>query len=138
MLNWQQKAFLAWPRLTNTAARKTTITYKELSQHLDVHHRHVRRALALIQERCMAEHWPPLTILVVSQGGRPGTGFIAWDIDDLPKGRRLVYAWPWDELPNPYAFAGDGATLDQLAQKLVSRPEESAAVYRRRSVSSPR
>jgi hypothetical protein len=79
----------------------------------------------------MAEHWPPLTILVVSQGGGlPGTGFIAWDIDDLPEGRRLVYAWPWQNLTNPFGFAEDGATLDQLAQKLVTSPEESAAVYR--------
>jgi hypothetical protein len=36
---------------------------------------------------------------------------------------------PWHELPNPFGSAEAGTTLEQLAQRLVTKPEESAAVY---------
>jgi putative restriction endonuclease len=59
----------------------------------------------------------------------PSEGFIAWDVDDLDEGYRLVYGYPWRELPNPFGFAETGTTFEQLAQRLVTKPEESTAVY---------
>lgn len=123
------RAALAWPVLTETAASESTITYGRLAQHLGIHPRPIRFVLGVIQDHCLREKLPPLTILVVNQRGAPGEGFIAWDIDDLDEGYRFVYAYPWQELPNPFGFAEAGATLDQLAHRLVTRPQESRIVY---------
>ncbi len=129
-VNQYQRAFLAWPVLTETAAKNTTITYKELGQQIGIHHRTVRLVLGVIQSYCLSEKLPPLTILVVNRDRhKPGEGFIAWDIDDLAKGTQRVYGYPWQDLSNPFAFADGGATLDQLAQRLVTTPEAAASVY---------
>ena len=70
---------------------------------------------------------PLLTILVVNQRGRPGEGFIAWDVDDLQEGYRRVWAYPWHQLPNPFAFALDGETPDELAKRLRPGAAEEQA-----------
>lgn len=124
-----ERAVIAWPVLTETAANESTITYAALAQHLGIHARPIRFVLGVIQDYCMEEKLPPLTILVVNQHGIPGEGFIAWDIDDFPTGYRRVYAEPWNEVPNPFGFAKTGTTLEELAQRLVTKPEESKSVY---------
>ena len=124
-----QRAALAWPILTEVAVGGSKITYAQLAERLGIHPRPVRYVLGVIQDHCLGEKLPPLTILVVNQRGLPGEGFIAWDIDDLDAGYRRVRAHPWHELPNPFGFAGSGVTLELLARRLVSSPGESAAVY---------
>ena len=124
-----QRASLAWPVLTETAANESKITYLALSERIGIHPRPIRFVLGVIQNHCLREKLPPLTILVVNRRGVPSEGFIAWDVDDLEEGYRLVYGYPWHELPNPFGFAEAGTTLEQLAQRLVTKPEESAAVY---------
>ncbi len=132
MVNQYQRAFLAWPVLTETAAHHTTTTYKQTGDRLGIHWRPVRYVLSEIQDYCLDEKLPPLTILVVNQRHHePGEGFIAWDVDDLEEGFRRVYAYPWDLLPNPFAFADTGDTPEELARQLVRKPRESATVYRR-------
>jgi hypothetical protein len=42
-----------------------------------------------------------------------------------------VWAYPWHQIPNPFAFAHDGDTPDDLARYLVRDPQTSAAVYGR-------
>jgi putative restriction endonuclease len=129
-VNHYERAFRAWPVLAEVAGNRATVTYGQLAHQLGIHHRTVRFVLAVIQDYCLQDQLPPLTILVVTQDrGMPGEGFIAWDFDDLPEGYRRVYAYPWQELPNAFAFAGDGATPDELAEQLVVTPEESASVY---------
>jgi putative restriction endonuclease len=131
MVNQYQRAAVAWPVLTETAARTSKITYVQLAQHLGIHPRPIRYVLGVIQDHCMDEKLPPLTILVVNQRGTPGEGFIAWDIDDLDEGYRRVWAYPWYQLANPFAFAAGGDTPDELARHLVRKPQESAAIYGR-------
>ncbi len=132
MVNQYQRAFRAWPVLTESAAQGTTITYVQMGDRLGIHWRPVRYVLGVIQDHCLEEKLPPLTILVVNQRfHEPGEGFIAWDVDDLQEGYRRVYAYPWHQLPNPFAFADDGETPDELARYLVRKPQDSAAVYRR-------
>jgi putative restriction endonuclease len=126
-----ERAARAWPLLTEKAAGESKITYADLSQHLGIHARPIRYVLGVIQDYCLREKLPPLTILVVSRRGFPSEGFIAWDIDDLDEGYRRVYGYPWHELPNPFGFAESGTTLEQLAQRLLTKPEESAEVYGR-------
>ena len=129
MVNQYERAFRAWPALTETAEAHTKITYAQLAQHLGIHPRPIRYVLAIVQDHCLDEKLPPLTILVVNQHGRPGEGFIAWDVDDLEKGYERVWAYPWQLLPNPFAFAGDGETPDELAEQVVRNPQDSAVVW---------
>ena len=69
-------------------------------------------------------------ILVVSQSRhQPGQGFIAWDVNDLEEGYAQVYSFGWTELPNPFQFADDGDTLDELAHRLLTHPEDATEVY---------
>lgn len=131
-VNQWERAFRAWPILTATAANKGTITYGDLAGALDLHHRAVRYILAKIQKYCLDEKLPPLTILVVGKGnGQPGTGFIAWDADNLEEGLRQVREYPWQDRRNPFHFAADGSTPEELAERLVAHPDEAEAIYRR-------
>ena len=130
-VNQYERAYRAWPILTARAAAGTTITYGELAKQLGMHPRPIRFVLGRIQDRCLDDKKPPLTILVVNESGRPGTGFIAWDAEDLPEGYRKVFAYPWADEPNPFSFAGDGSTPDGLAAQIVRKPEEAIAIYGR-------
>jgi putative restriction endonuclease len=86
--------------LTTTASHGATITYAELSGRIGIHHRPIRFVLSVIQDYCLSEKLPPLTILAVNQlFHQPGEGFIAWDVDDLAEGYRRVYAYPWPRNP---------------------------------------
>jgi hypothetical protein len=68
-------AFRAWPVLTERARQRSVITYGELGEALHIHHRTVRLVLEIIQDFCLREPLPPLTILVVKMdGNRPGAG----------------------------------------------------------------
>ena len=79
----------------------------------------------------MAEHLPPLTILVINQHGRPGSGFIALDPDRFEEGLNDVYSQRWKELPNPFVFASDGTQYKDLLNDLLLEPEASEDVYAR-------
>ena len=79
-----ERAYRAWPKLIGAAKERSPITYRELAQALDIHHRPVRYVLDVIQNYCISEHLPPLTISVVNQAqGMPGNGFIAWYSEEL-------------------------------------------------------
>lgn len=130
-INHYQRAYLAWRALIGVAHQRGTTTYKGLGEAIGIHHRAVKFALEILQDYCLKSKKPPLTILVVNQDTkRPGHGFIAWDVDDLDEGYRRVYEEPWDLYPNPFAFASAGATLDELAERLIQAPDESEAIYR--------
>jgi putative restriction endonuclease len=130
-VNQYERAFRAWPILTATAAKRSTITYAELADYLDIHPRPIRYVLSVIQDWCLDERKPPLTILVVNQHGQPGQGFIAWDANNLGEGYEQVYSVPWSTLANPFEFAREGATLGELVRQLVTKPEDATLVYRR-------
>ena len=79
----------------------------------------------------MVEHLPPLTILVINQHGRPGSGFIALNPDRFEEGLNEVYSQRWNELPNPFVFASDGTQYKDLLNDLLSESEASEDVYAR-------
>lgn len=123
------RARRAWPILAHVAAQRTTITYGRLGAALDVHHRAIRYVLSVIQDYCMEELLPPLTILVVNQSGRPGAGFIAHDHNDLEAGFEKVWKSDWAKLRNPFEFVESGETIQSLVATLAREPEEAEAVY---------
>lgn len=130
-VNQAQRAFFAWSVLVQQAKNGKEITYKQLGDAIGIHHRAVRFVLGLIQDYCMEEKLPPLTILVINQTGMPGGGFIAWDIDNYDEGFRRVVSFNWNDIENPFSFASDGAMYDRLITELVEHPAESGDVYAR-------
>jgi putative restriction endonuclease len=130
-VNHVERAFRAWPILTKRARDRDTITYGELAGLLGIHRRPIRYLLGVIQDYCIEANLPPLTILIINQSGKPGSGFIAYDFDNLEQGREWVWDFNWNSIENPFAFAADGESYDTLVNKLVNDPDNSGDVYRR-------
>lgn len=130
-VNQAERAFRTWAILTGCARSRGTITYGELGRKLGIHHRPIRFVLELIQDYCLNEKLPPLTILVINQKGVPGAGFIAWDVDNLQEGIEKVHSYPWTMLLNPFTYAADGQTDEQIAEELVENPDTATDVYAR-------
>jgi putative restriction endonuclease len=131
LISWENVAARAWPILVKAAGQKTTLSYKELGDAIGHHHRSVRYVLGVIQQYCIDAELPPLTGLVVKQHERvPGSGFIAWDLDDLEAGLGRVYAKNWLAIPNPFLGFGSDETIETLADRLIEKPESSGDVFR--------
>lgn len=129
-VNQVERAARAWPILVERARQRTLITYGDLGALIGVHPRALRYVLGVLQDYCMAEQLPPITILVVNKAGMLGDGFIAFDRDDLGSGRQQVYAKDWAALENPFAFSASGASYKSLVNDLVGDPDQSGEVYR--------
>ena len=131
-ISWEHLAAQAWPILANAAKENRTISYKQLGTAIGLHHRSVRYVLGIIQDYCLAEHLPPLTGLVVRQQERvPGSGFIAWDVDDLEAGLGRVYSADWSAMPNPFRGFGSQETVKSFATQIVETPDSAADVYQK-------
>lgn len=129
-VNHVERAYRAWPILTKRAQDRETITYGQLADMLGIHHRPIRYVLGVIQDYCIEANLPPLTILIVNQSGKPGSGFIAYDFDNLDQGREWVWGTNWGAIENPFVFAADGESYNTLVNKLVNDPDKSGDVYR--------
>lgn len=101
----------------------------ELAASVGVHHRAVGHFLSCIQDHCLEEKLPPLTILVVGASGMPGDGFIAWDVENLADGLNKVYGFNWGDYPNPFAFAITGEDMESIAKAIVAEPSTAAEYY---------
>jgi hypothetical protein len=96
------RAAAIWDVLISHAANKQTLTYKALSEEVNVHHRALRHALEVIQEYCQTNKLPHLTALVVnSTTGVPGAGN---NLDDskLEKEYLRIYSFNWAGMLNPF------------------------------------
>lgn len=130
-INQTERARLAWAVLADVAKHRGTITYGGLGSRIGVHHRAIRYVLGPIQDYCMESRLPPLTILVVNGSGRPGTGFIAHDTNDLEGGLESVWNYPWSTIENPFDFAAEGISYDQLVTLLTNEPDTSGEIYQK-------
>jgi len=128
-INQHQRAATGWDVLTQVAKDNGLIRYGELGRRIGIHHRPVRYVLGLIQDYCLQNQLPPLTILVVNQSGLPGEGFIAWDVDDIDEGLSQVYSYNWDNLDNPFGFAKEGLTENKIIEELLENPDNAEDTY---------
>lgn len=129
-INQEERAGKGWEVLTNIAKDRKLISYGELGKRIGIHHRAIRFVLGLIQDYCLDHELPPITILVINKNdGKPGDGFIAWDVEDIDNGLSQVYNYNWKNYQNPFEFAIDGKTENELIKKLLTTPEESSEVY---------
>lgn len=128
--NWLLKAGEAWTELTNAAAKRKRLTYKELGAPLGLHHRSVRLALGPIQEFCTEEHLPLLPAIVVNASvGIPGRGSYASGRSDLEQIQNDVFAFDWASRPNPFQQFSAETNVKTLLQRLLDHPESSAEIY---------
>ena len=129
-VNQEERAFKAWNVLVDRAQERSLISYKELGGRIGIHHRAVKHVLSLIQDYCLENGLPPLTILVINQGTkRPGEGFIAWDIEDAEDGITKVYDYNWRISKNPFGFTEAGMTSEDLVKDLLNNPDSAAEIY---------
>jgi len=130
MVNQDLRAYKTWNILVKSAPQAKIITYEDVAKDLGTHPRAIRFVLELIQNYCLKNHLPPLTILVVNkQTNEPGEGFIAWSHDNLMEGRTKVRNKDWTKEPNPFNYASDGTTADDLVSRILSEPEKTQDVY---------
>jgi len=130
-VNQIERAAQAWPVLTRTAKNRTTITYGELGAAIGVHHRAIRFVLGVIQDYCLAERLPPLTILIINSSGKPGDGFIAYNLRHFEKGLEEVWSFDWRSIENPFTFTQPGESHKTLISELKNSPETSKDIYTR-------
>jgi putative restriction endonuclease len=132
VVNQYERAYRAWNILIQYASKRNTLTYGQLGKHLGIHHRPTRYFLDLIQNYCLEQKLPPLTVLAINQtSGVPGPGFIAWDTDDLEQGRQQVFNYAWSSLENPFTFASDNTTFNNAVDDIYNNPDYSEDVYAR-------
>lgn len=128
-INQFERAALGWQILKRVSAEETFITYKNFGNEIGVHHRAVRFVLDKIQDYCLNNQLPPITILVGDKNGIPGTGFTAWDVDNFEEGFEKVYNYNWNNLENPFSYAFTGTTEDEIVNELLNEPEKSKETY---------
>ncbi len=129
-INQEKRAFIAWDILTEYAKNRKKITYKTLTSKMGLHHRASRYFLEVIQSYCMQQNYPPLTILAInSKTGIPGSGFIAWDRDDLDSGYENVFNYNWKAIGNPFVYARNDETIVALSKQLKSGSISADMLY---------
>lgn len=126
-----ERASKAWPVLIEAATSNKYLSYKDLGNAIGIHHRAVRFVLGVIQNYCLFEKLPPLTILVINSSGLPGSGFFAHDIDEFHSGVSLVRNFDWESHGNPFVFEGDSASQIEITNVLKSNPDASGEIYRK-------
>lgn len=121
------RAAQAWPILTEVARQRDRIRYGDLADRLGIHVRPLRYVLGVIQEYCIAQELPPLTILVVNAAGRQGQGFIAWDPEDAERGFREVWEHRW---PSENPFGTTDSVRREVDLPALLRADEAEEVWR--------
>lgn len=130
--NWEHAAGILWSLLVQAAKDEKTLTYSELAPLIDTNPLSVGKGLGPILYYCLDNRLPPLTVLVIGKtSGVPGTGFIAWDIDDLPEAYKQVYTFNWDAVQNPFVGFGPSDTSASFAEKIIEDPDQAGDIYSR-------
>lgn len=129
-INQEERAMLAWDVLARISKQRQTITYTDIAASVGAGGpRACRYFLDLIQNYCMHNQLPPLTILVVGKGSKePGKGFIAHDVNELDAGMQSVWDFDWAKNGNPFDFTQSGETFKSLKKQLLDDPNNSESV----------
>lgn len=130
-VNQHQRAAKAWEILIKVAKKSDFIRYKGLGDKIGIHHRAIRFVLGVIQEYCIINKLPPLTILIGDENGMPGKGFTAWNRENIDEGKKEVYDYKWSLIENPFKYALQGESETDIVNILLEKPEESDEVYRK-------
>lgn len=94
-----ERAAQIWPLLCLAAMNRQVLTYKIVGGLIGVPHYALAQLLEPIQSYCLLHKLPALTVLVVNNEGRPGTGFIA--AENVPAEQQRVFRHDWQEEATP-------------------------------------
>ena len=128
-INQEERAGKAWEVLVDYASKKRVIRYKELAEKIGIHHRPLRFVLDLIYYYCEEMDYPPLSILVVNVKGIPGFGFTNSYPNSIEFGNNSVFEYDWRDVENPFAYAMDGTSEEELVEKILSDPYSADEVW---------
>ncbi len=129
-INQEERAARAWPILIQHAVQGTNLTYGQLGAELGIHHRACRYVLLEIQDYCLENDLPPLTMVVVNSTTKtPGQGCVAHDPRLIAQQRAEVQRFQWSTQENPFGYATLGVTGDQLADELLRKPSSAGEIY---------
>lgn len=121
-----ENAHLALPFLVHTAQKRQTLTYKELTSKIGLHHRTASPLLGYIRDTiCLPQGLPMLTAIVVnSNTGQPGDSFLAEGTSHLSaqayteafqRFRDQVFEYPhWDDVLRSLGLRPIEKTPDEL------------------------
>ena len=101
-----ERASQIWAVLALASRNRQVLTYSLVSRLVGVPQAGLGQLLEPIQSYCLLHKLPPLTILVVSsETGMPGSGFIA--ASDIPRVQQQVFEFDWlsHGAPSPETFA---------------------------------
>lgn len=130
--NWEHEAGKLWPVIVNAAKNRQLTYYSDVAPLMHTNALSVGKALEPIQAYCMDAKLPPLSAIVVNKlDGKPGGGFIAWDIDDIATANEKVFDYSWDLVENPFENFSHTDSTASLSKKLVEKPESAEAIYRK-------
>lgn len=97
-----ERAQQIWSVLALAATNRQVLTYDIVARLTGVHRPGLGDLLRPIQQYCVENQLPPLTVLVVSeQTGSPSEGFIA--AADIPAAQLRVFQHRWLETTAPSA-----------------------------------
>jgi putative restriction endonuclease len=122
-IDQEERARKAWIKLVELAKSHEICSYKEVGDFIGTHHRPVRYVLRLIQDYCLYNNLPPITILVVNGSGKPGQGFIAADENNFTDRRNDVFSFNWDNIENPFDLSKDGYSQEKIINNIVNKDE---------------
>lgn len=118
-VNHYERAAQIWDVLVKAASNKKNKTYKEISEDTKIHWRAQYIPLGFIQDYCIENDLPPLSILAVNNStGLPGTGFIACSPDKIKTELENVYQFNWKEHTNPFYFAKNVKNIEQIIEAI--------------------
>ncbi len=118
-VNHYERAANIWDVLVEASTNKKQKTYKEISEITKIHWRAQHIPLGFIQEYCLENDLPPLSILAVNNStGLPGTGFIACSPDKIKTELENVYRFNWHEHTNPFDFAKNVKNIEQILEAI--------------------
>jgi len=95
-----EKAAQVWSMLAEAAKSRKVLYYSDI----DSSNPQMVGKLYLepIQSYCLLEDLPALTVLVVGRAtGKPGTGFIAVEREDIPSETQRCFNFDWDKEKTP-------------------------------------
>lgn len=134
--NTAQCCFRIWNKLVETAQNKSIISAEILASAVNIQAKSTTTYLQVIQSYCREEKLPALTNLVTNKDNisNPSSEITQREEGDQAAEQRRVWEHNWSQVDNPFAYAEDGTTEDEIVRELFDSPEDSAAIYGRRKL----
>ena len=136
--DWLVKAGQAWEVLVKAAARRELVTYKQVGDAIDLHHRVMSIPLGIIRDYCLEERLPVLASLVVSKSKNvPGKGYFTPGVGSVDEAQLEVFDHHWGINENPFVQFNSGENFDRLINDIINDPNKAGDIYvrvRRRGI----